>query len=151
MTERSWFWIPPGAGLFSLHPSYPISSASLIHFPSGGATPLIFLFIKYALLSTLRQINLNKRRLSKNLLAEQIDQTFSVNPTFTETWVIGTTLSMNSSTKTKIRPSLFFDQMSTAPEFLVRLRLILSSPEFAINHLNSIQNSFPVFFTFFRG
>ena len=40
MTERLWVRIPPGAGIFSL--LYPISGASLIQIPQGGATLLIF-------------------------------------------------------------------------------------------------------------
>ena len=39
---RLWVQIPPGAGLFSSL-LYPISSASLIQVPHGGATLLIFL------------------------------------------------------------------------------------------------------------
>ena len=37
VTERSWVRIMPGAGLFS-----PLSSASLIQVPQGGATLMIF-------------------------------------------------------------------------------------------------------------
>ena len=44
MTERLWVQILLAAGLFSL--LYPISSASLIQVPHGGATLLIFLFEK---------------------------------------------------------------------------------------------------------
>ena len=41
MTERLWVQIPTDAGHFSL--LYPISSATLIQVPHGGATLLIFL------------------------------------------------------------------------------------------------------------
>ena len=41
VTERLWVRIPQGAGLFSL--LFPLSSASLIQVPRGGATLLIFL------------------------------------------------------------------------------------------------------------